>query len=592
MGIVEEDVARVRDATDFVALAGEHLALKRVGRRWVGLCPFHAEKSPSFSINPELGLYHCFGCQASGDVITFVRELEHLDFVGAVERLAAKAGIQLRYDDVQGGRDQQRRAALFDAMARAVEWYHVRLLDSKDAAGARGYLRSRGYGSEEVRGFKLGWAPAEWDALCRALRLSDDVLRDSGLGSVPRPGRQIDAFRGRVMFPIFDAGGKAVAFGGRILPGGEPPKYRNSNETPIYHKSKVLYALNWSKSAVVEASEVVVCEGYTDVIGFHQAGVKRAVATCGTALAEGHFALLKNFARRVVLAYDADAAGQSAAERFYQWEQRFDIDIAVAALPAGADPGDLARQDPALLRKAVEEARPFLAFRLDRLFDAADLRSPEGRARAAGAAMTAIAEHPNPLVRDQYLMEVASRCRVDPERLRAGEWRGALATDQPSVAPVRRRPPGSDTGRAEMEALRLAVHRAPEFAQHLPEAPPERLAEVLFAETVHRAAFLALLSATTLHQAIAESDPDVAALLHRLALEETDAEATDVLCLLVKAAGQRALARIEADARVRGAALDVGWLKRSVEELSDTASRIDGLERLVPWLVAEAEEDG
>jgi DNA primase len=343
----------------------------------------------------------------------------------------------------------------------------------------------------------------------------------------------------------------------------------------------------------VEASEVVVCEGYTDVIGFHQAGVRRAVATCGTALAEGHFALLKNFARRVVLAYDADAAGQSAAERFYQWEQRFDIDIAVAALPAGADPGDLAREDPDLLRKAVEEARPFLAFRLDRLFDAADLRSAEGRARAAGAAMTAIGEHPNPLVRDQYLMEVASRCRVDPERLRAGEWRAdaASAAATTAAAPVRRRPPASDTGRAELEALRLAVHRAPEFAQHLPEAPPQRLAEVLFAEPVHRAAFLALLSATTLHQAIAESDPDVAALLHRLALEETDAEAIDVLCLLVKAAGQRALARIEADARVRGAALDVGWLKRSVEDLSETASRIDGLERLVPWLVAQAEED-
>src|SRR5579871_84379 len=196
----------------------------------MGLCPFHADKSPSFGINAELGLYYCYGCQASGDVITFVREIEHLDFVSAVERLAAKAGIHLRYDDLQGGRDQQRRSALLDAVARAVAWYHQRLLEAPDAAPARRYLRSRGYGSEEVRQFQLGWAPNDWDTLARALKLSDDVLRDSGLGSVPRPGRQIDAFRGRVMFPIFDAGGKAVAFGGRMLPGGDPPKYRNSSE--------------------------------------------------------------------------------------------------------------------------------------------------------------------------------------------------------------------------------------------------------------------------------------------------------------------------------------------------------------------------
>src|SRR5207249_6362593 len=200
---------------------------------------------------------------------------------------------------------------------------------------------------------------------------------------VNRAGRQQDAFRGRVMFPIFDAGGSPVAFGARVLPGADGPKYKNSQETPVYSKSRTLYALNWAKADVVTAGEVIVCEGYTDVIGFFQAGLPRAVATCGTALADEHFRTLKNFARRVVLAYDADAAGQAAAERFYAWEQRYEVDIAVAVLPEGADPGDVARSDPGALKAAVAEARPFLAFRLQRVLDAADLRSPEARARAA-----------------------------------------------------------------------------------------------------------------------------------------------------------------------------------------------------------------
>ncbi|MGH9151862.1 MAG: DNA primase, partial [Acidimicrobiales bacterium] len=425
MGIVEEDVARVRAATDFVEVASEHVALKRVGRRWVGLCPFHAEKTASFSVNAELGLYHCFGCQAKGDVITFLREVDHLDFVEAVERLAARAGIELRYDEAREGRDRQRRSRLIEAVEAAVEWYHQRLLTAADAAPARAYLRSRGYDGDVVRAFRLGWAPTEWDALARALRLPDDVLRDTGLGIVNRRGRQQDSFRRRVMFPILDAAGKAVAFGGRALPGDDGPKYKNSPETPIYSKSRTLYGLNWAKGEVVSTGEVVVCEGYTDVIGLAGAGVRRAVATCGTALADEHFRMLKNFARRIVLAYDADAAGQAAAERFYEWERRYEVDLLVASLPAGSDPADLARQDPDGLRAAVADAKPFLRFRVDRVLGKGDLHTSDGRARAAEAAMAVIAEHPSELVRDQYLMDVSGYCRVDPERLRDHARRGA-----------------------------------------------------------------------------------------------------------------------------------------------------------------------
>jgi DNA primase len=221
MGILPEDVARVRAASDLVAIAGEHIALRRVGRRYQGLCPFHAEKTPSFSVNPAEGLYYCFGCGAKGDVITFVREVEHLDFAEAVERLAARAGIQLRYDDAAVSAERQRRAVLVEALQKAVDWYHDRLLSAPDAAAARHYLRAeRGYDGEVVRTYRLGWAPDGWDTMARALRLPDDVLRDTGLGFVNKRGRMQDFFRGRVLFPIFDVRGDPVAFGGRRLEGG------------------------------------------------------------------------------------------------------------------------------------------------------------------------------------------------------------------------------------------------------------------------------------------------------------------------------------------------------------------------------------
>ena len=420
MGIEDEDIGRVRDSSDIVAVISEHVQLKRVGRRWTGLCPFHTEKSPSFSVNQEAGFYYCFGCQAKGDVITFVREVEHLDFVGAVEKLAAKAGVALRYTDKHEGADRKRKHELFDAMGRAVDWYHERLLSSADAAPARKYLRSRGLTSEEVRHYRIGWAPDAWDTLTKALKLPNDVLEETRLGFLNKNNRQTDAFRGRVLFPIFDVNGNAVAFGGRILPGStDPAKYKNSAESKIYAKSKTLYGLNWVKSDIVNADQAIVCEGYTDVIGFAAAGVPRAVATCGTALTEDHFRVLKSYTRRIVLAFDADSAGQNAAERFYEWERQYDIDVSVAALPSGVDPADLARSDPDALRAAVDEAVPFLGFRINRIFDAANLASPEGRARAAEGAVDAVCEHPNALVRDQYLMEIASRTRIDVERLRA-----------------------------------------------------------------------------------------------------------------------------------------------------------------------------
>ncbi|HLG67358.1 MAG TPA: DNA primase [Acidimicrobiales bacterium] len=646
MAVADDDVARVRAATDLVALVGEHAALRQQGRRWVGLCPFHPEKTPSFSVNPEAGLYYCFGCQASGDAITFVRAVEHLDFVDAVRLLADRAGIAI-HEDPESGRDRRRRAALFDALERAVTWYHERLLAAPDAGRARDYLRSRGYDGQTVRQFRLGWAPDDWDAFSRASGLPDRVLADAGLAFVNRRGRLQDSFRGRVLFPICDPSGRPVALGGRVLPGAEgrggaaEPKYKNSPETAIYAKRRTLYGLNWAKHDVVASGEVVVCEGYTDVIGCFQAGVPRAVATCGTSLAEEHFTLLRNFARRVVLAYDADRAGQSAVSRVYEWERRHEVDVAVAALPADADPADLARSDPEALRRAIAHARPFLQFRVERVWEGADLSTAEGRARAADAALAAVAEHPDDLVRDQYVMQVADRCRLDPtlvrqrleharrrpvpppsrdrmprHRLRAGmsgpDDQPAGPRDRPvgrgsrQSAPEGSRRDASGSGRTRparrpakagsrpgLEALRLAVHR--------PEAVAHRLEACLFTDEVQRQAFEALAAAENLHEAIESAGEEAAELLRRVAVEEPLANdgflgdpVDAVVHQLVREATRRELARLQAEARVRGAELssaaaETARLRLWVEELDDPQTCHLAGERLLAWLIARGE---
>jgi DNA primase len=422
-----------------------------------------------------------------------------------------------------------------------------------------------------------------------------------------------------VVFPIFDTSGKPIALGGRILPapegddgtGSRPvgPKYKNSQDGPIYSKRRTLYGLNWAKHDVIETGEVIVCEGYTDVIAFFLAGMPRAVATCGTALGEEHFRLLRNFARRVVLAYDADAAGQEGAGRVYEWERHHEVDVAVAALPPGADPADLARNNPDALRAAIADAQPFLAFRVDRVLQSADLRSAEGRAKAAEAALAVIAEHPNELVRDQYLMLVADRCRLEPDALRALAGRVAERArtapaeangsrprrpdaQSPGPGPTDTRSQGgrgrgaaADISRPGLEALRLAVHR--------PEGVAERLEAVLFPDELQRAAFEALTGSEDLHEAVEaaeESDPRVASLLRRLAVEEPATDADDVVVTLVRNASRRALAVAEAQARlspntVGEIAPVIARVRHDLDELDDGDQCLAAADRLLAWLV-------
>lgn len=610
MGIVDEDIARVREATDLVAVVSNYTQLRKVGQRWTGLCPFHSEKSPSFSVNATDGLYHCFGCKASGDAITFVREIEHLDFVGAVEWLAARAGVTLRYTERDESEGRKRRARLYELTERAADWYHERLRTAPDAAAARRYLRSRGFDAETVRKYRVGWAPDDWDQLCRAMRVSVAELEACGLGFTNRAGRAQDFFRGRILFPIIDERDRVIGFGGRKLPDADGPKYQNSRDNQLYNKSRALYGLNWAKADIVARNAVVVCEGYTDVIGFARAGVTNAVATCGTALTEDHVKVLKRFSRHLVLAYDADEAGQSAAERVYAWERAHDIEFAVVDLPAGADPDELSRSDPERLQAAVAEPKPFLRFRMDRVLSGASLDTAEGRAKAAEAALEVIAEHPDPLVRDQYVMDVEALCRIDADRLRQrlGELIRRPRRAQPerrqqrrdSDEPLPPEPDGAAPPRSEpelpplgegveREALRVAVAD--------PALIEPYLAPELFEHPTARAALEALRAAGSAGAAVEDAPPEVSALLAELAVSPSGAEPSDVLARLASEAGRRALAELEAEARSAPDPLEyadaIAWLKVTLDHLRQPRAEVETVTQLLAFLVdAAAQPDG
>jgi DNA primase len=573
MAIVDEDVERLKATISIVDVVGEVVQLRKVGRNHVGLCPFHAEKTPSFNVREETGRYRCFGCDQSGDVFTFVQQTRQVDFVGAVEYLAAKAGMSLNYTDAAQSAQRARRKRLVAAMDEAVEWYHRRLLDDPAARPARDYLRGRGLSGDVARQFKLGWAPDDWDALCRGAGVEPDLLRTTGLGFTNRAGRMQDALRARIVFPIFNENGEAIAVGGRVLPGSaDPAKYKNSPETPIYAKSKTLYGLNWAKADIAASDQAVVCEGYTDVIGFHRAGVPRAVATCGTAFTEDHVRLLKRYASRVVLAFDADAAGLGAAERFYEWEQKYQVQVAVARLPDGLDPGELAQRDPDGLRETVAGAEPFLAFRLHRVLDRQTARTPEERVRLAERSMAVINEHPNAEVRKLYAGEVAAQTGLPVHDLvRLAEQRRR----DPTIELIRPRP-GRLRENAEFVAIAL-------LAQDWDAIAPW-LVEELFHDEVHRRAFCALADTDgDLDAAIEAADPEAREVLDRAAIADFDVDPDAEARNLIAAAVRRELAAggVSADPeRIR----DDRDARLLLEELTDPNEGPRAADGLLAWL--------
>lgn len=451
MAFSEQDRDKVRQATNIADLIGAVTTVKRSGRNVMAVCPFHQEKTPSMSVDVARGLYYCHGCHQKGDIFTFIQETQGLTFPEALEALARQAGITLT-EDPRASRERGQRAMLVDATRAAVDFYHRTLMKSPDAGVARAYLRNRGYDGETVAEYRLGYAPATGDALCRELRaqgVDAKVLVDAGL--VRRgQGGLFDYFRDRLLFPTNDVRGDPVGFGGRILGEGQP-KYLNTPETPIYKKSHLLYGLDRARREIQKSGYAVVVEGYTDVIGLQRHGVPEAVATNGTALGDDHFELLRRFCDRIVLAFDADAAGGRAALRGDELAVPvdLDLDLRVAEMPPGVDPAEMVqtgRIDEMLV--AIERSRPLLQFRIERELAEHDLSEPESRARALRSLAPRIARVSNDLARTEYARFLAERMGIDLPSVEHAMGRR-----------TRRRSPGAGQGGSPLGSGRIRAER-------------------------------------------------------------------------------------------------------------------------------------
>ncbi len=494
--IRQEDIEAVKERTDIVHLVSQHLTLKKSGHDSMsGLCPFHQEKTPSFSVSPAKQVFYCFGCGKGGDAITFLRELEQLTYIEAIERLAQAAGVQLRYegDSEMERRAAERRKALYRANEEAAALYARMLADGREAQDARAYLTERGIGPEAIETFGIGFAPGYPDFLLRRLTQARDItpelLLEAGLATRGDDGTVRDRFRARVTFPIHDLQGRTIAFGARVLPtdprAAEQAKYLNSAETPIYRKHEILYNMHRARPTVARGGEVFVVEGYTDVIGLAQAGLDNAVATCGTALGEKHFELMSRFAQRAVLAFDSDEAGARAAERAFAFQERFPVQAVVMIMPEGLDPADfVAKHGPDAVREAAANARPLVEYMVRRTVARHDLGTIEGQSAAVADALPMLEHLNDPVRRSEYAGLLADLAGVSEASVLQSLDRRLGGRPQ-EVQKALRRPSAHE--RVEREMLRLMARGGDDLGDVV-----TRLTEEHFRSPSHRKLFLVL----------------------------------------------------------------------------------------------------
>ncbi len=419
------DIDEIKSRLNITDIIGKHVKLKKAGRNFKGLCPFHGEKSPSFVVSPDRQIFHCFGCQKGGTVFDFVMEYHHIDFAEALEDLANIAGVKLtrKYSD---SKDSGIKQNILEANHLASEYYHYIL--TKHELGKRGlaYLKNRDITEKSIKTFSLGYSPNSWEGLYRFLRkkgYEDELLEKAGL--VIRSSREgsgaaryYDRFRGRVMFTLKDHRGNVVGFAGRILEGDEKDaKYINTSETPVYIKSNVLYGLDVTKGNIQKANEAVVMEGELDVISSFQAGIGNAVAIKGSALTEGHVRLLKRFTERVVFALDSDMAGDAAARRGIELADQSGMDMRVVTLPMGKDPDEAARESPGLLKKAIADAVPIYDYFLSSALKRYDVATAYGKKKISDELLPVIAKIDNPVIQNHYINKTAGLLKTSEEAL-------------------------------------------------------------------------------------------------------------------------------------------------------------------------------
>ncbi len=468
--------AEIKSKLAVLDVVGETVALKRAGSAYKGLCPFHAEKTPSFIVSPDRESWRCFGCGEGGDIFTFLMRRDGIDFREALSRLAEKAGVEL---SAQTAKEDRHKKRLREALEAAIAWYREVLLQAPQAEKARAYLAERGLTLETLERFGIGYAPTTWDALTRRLigrGFTNDELISSGLASPSNRGGVVDKFRGRIIIPIRDASGRAVGLGGRIMPGAEGPKYLNSPAGPLFDKSRTLYGLDLAKAAIRREKLTVIVEGYTDVMAAHQAGFANVVASLGTALTQGQVELATRYAETVALAYDLDLAGEAATQRGLL-EELVPVahKIRVIRIPDGKDPDELVRNDPEAWRLAVSNAADLMEYWIQQAASTVDLDSVGGRREVTARVLPIIKRFNDPVERSLYLQRLARLVNVEERVLLE-----ALARE-----PVRRAPrlaavavgPGAATGSLvglgplEREALSLLL-RYPALVTELPSDEP------------------------------------------------------------------------------------------------------------------------
>jgi DNA primase len=441
----KDTIDRVRDAVDMVHLVGQKTDLRRVGTRWTGLCPFHDERTPSFSVNPEEKLYYCFGCSEGGDAFKFVQQTEVVDFQEAVELLAERFNVRVEReaDDPRAEERRRRRERLHALLERATRFYSTYLLESGEAEPARQYLASRALSEEVLTEFRVGYSPSAWDRMIVGARqngFSEEELVATGLAQRGRSGGLYDRFRGRIMFPLADSRGKVLGFGARQMGEGRGPKYLNTSENDLYHKGRQLFGIDVARKEAMRTARFVVVEGYTDVLALHQAGIREAVAIMGTALTQEQLAELAKVGdgnRRglVYLALDADRAGRDAMLRASRLAEDRGIDLRVVEMPEGTDPADLITREGAdAFIERMQRAAPMIEFQVRRVLADADLDTPAGRDMALEEARKLISVVPErTATRDALVREAADRLDVPVDYVLAPARPAAAA---PAAAPT------------------------------------------------------------------------------------------------------------------------------------------------------------
>jgi DNA primase len=467
--IKEEDVDALRDGVDVIELVSSYTQLKKAGgSNYKGLCPFHSEKTPSFTVDSSKGLWHCWGCSAGGNIYHFVQKIENLAFPDAVEWLAKKTGFTLHYEEMRPGEERAAgiKMRIVAANSAATSFYHDALFSSPEANAARVYLEGRGFGKETATKWRLGYASETWDLLSKHLLskgFTSDELEAAGLSRRRQgDGSLYDVFRNRIIFPTWNHQGDIVGFGARALAPDQQPKYLNTAETKAFSKSRVMYGLDKAKGSIARGETALVVEGYTDVIALHEAGIEDAVATNGVALGESHFELLKRWAKRVVLMLDSDQAGQGATERSFGFQHRLGIEVLVAPLPEGRDPAEVVAADgPDAIRSALSDARPLLEFKLDQTIAKLPADTPEAKSRAVREAVKVLGWHPDPIARHEYAFIVARKIGVDAGAVQRALSEGTVGLHEAETegAPDRRFP---GYIKVEREALQLLLTRTRE----------------------------------------------------------------------------------------------------------------------------------